>query len=57
MEYMKGKLVEEHENGDFVIVTHVIENEHRWLFLLLGFGDLVKVLEPQEIIVQNLYSD
>lgn len=66
MEYMEGKVVEECENGDFVIVTHGIENERMWFSFLLGFGDSVKVLEPQEIIdmlkekavqIQNLYRD
>ncbi|BDF34714.1 MULTISPECIES: isochorismatase family protein [Extibacter] len=50
MEYMKGKIVEERENGDFVIVTRGIENDRMWLSMLLGFGDSVKVLEPQEVI-------
>lgn len=66
MEYMKGKIVEERENGDFVMVTHGIENERIWFSLLLGFGDSVEVLEPQEIIdmlkektlqIHNLYRD
>lgn len=66
MEYMKGEIIEEHENGDFVIATHVKENERLWLSLLLGFGDSVEVLEPREIIdmlkekssqIQNLYKD
>jgi predicted DNA-binding transcriptional regulator YafY len=66
MEYMKGKIVEERENGDFVMVTHRIENDRMWFSLLLGFGDSVEVLEPQEIIdmliektlqIQNLYRD
>lgn len=50
MEYMKGKIIEERENGDFVMVTHGIENDRMWLSMLLGFGDSVKVLEPQEVI-------
>lgn len=66
MEYMKGKIVEERGNGDFVMVTHVIENERIWLSMLLGFGDSVEVLEPREVIdmikekifrIQNLYRD
>lgn len=66
MEYMKGKIVEERENGDFVMVTHGIENQRMWFSLLLGFGDSVEVLEPQEIIdllkektlqIQNLYKN
>ena len=66
MEYMKGKVVEEYENGDFIIETRGIENERIWFSMLLGFGDSVKVLEPQEVIdmlkekalqIQNLYRD
>lgn len=66
MEYMKGKIIEERENGDFVMVTHGIENDRMWLSMLLGFGDSVKVLEPQEVIdmlmektlqIQKLYRD
>lgn len=66
MEYMRGKIIEERENGDFVIATYGIENERMWLSLLLGFGDSIEVLEPQEVIdmlkekalqIQNLYGD
>lgn len=66
MEYMKGKIIEERENGDSVIATYGIENERMWLSLLLGFGDSIEVLEPQEVIdmlkekalqIQNLYGD
>lgn len=54
MEYLKGKVLEEHKNGDFVISLHLPENERMWFSLLLGFGDMVKVLEPQELIDQLL---
>jgi len=66
MEYMKGKIVEVHENGDFVMEMHGIEDGRLWFSMLMGFGDSVKVLEPQEIIdmikektlqIQNLYKD
>lgn len=66
MEYLKGKVLEEHENGDFVILLHSPENERMWFSLLLGFGDKVKVLEPQELKdrllqkaceIQNLYNN
>jgi len=65
-EYLKGKIIEERENGDFVMVMHGVENERMWFSLLLGLGDLVEVLEPQEIIdmlkekseqIQNLYGN
>lgn len=66
MEYLKGKVLEEHENGDFIISLHSPENERMWFSLLLGFGDKVKVLEPRELKdrllqkaceIQNLYKD
>lgn len=30
MEYLKGRVMEEHENGDFVISLHLPENERMW---------------------------
>ena len=66
MEYLKGSIVEERENGDFVMVMNGVENERMWFSLLLGFGASVQVLEPQEIIdrlkeksqeIQNLYGN
>lgn len=66
MEYLRGEIIEEHENGDFIISLHYPENERMWFSLLLGFGDKVKVLEPQELKdrlikkayeIQNLYKD
>ena len=66
MEYLKGQVIQEHENGDFVLLTDVIENERMWFSLLMSFGGAVKVLEPQEIIdklkeksreIQKLYHD
>lgn len=65
MEYLKGTILEEHENGDFIISLHLPENERMWFSLLLGFGDKVKVLEPKELKdkllqkaceIQNLYK-
>jgi len=66
MEYLKGRIIEECENGDFVLVTDVIETERMWFSLLMGCGNTVKVLEPQEIIdmvkeksaeIQKQYQD
>lgn len=66
IEYLKGSVLEEHENGDFVISLHLPENERMWFSLLLGFGDKVKVLEPQELKdrliqkaceIKNLYKN
>ena len=55
-EYLGGTVVEEYENGDFVILLHLPENERMWFSLLLGFGSKIKVLEPQELknrLLQN----
>ncbi len=66
MEYLKGKILEECPNGDFVMEMHSVENERMWFSLLLGFGDKVEVLEPQEVIdmvreksaeIQKLYEE
>lgn len=66
MEYLGGRVLEEFENGDFVILLHSPENERMWFSLLLGFGDKVKVLEPDELKdrllqkaneIQKLYMD
>jgi predicted DNA-binding transcriptional regulator YafY len=66
MEYLKGQIIQERDNGDFVLITDVIENERMWFSLLMGFGGAVKVLEPQGIIdilkeksreIQKLYLD
>lgn len=65
LEYLKGKIIEEHENGDFMLAINYPENERMWFSLLLGFGDSVEVLEPQVLRdrllqkaceIQNLYS-
>ncbi len=50
IEYLKGKIVEEYQNGDFVMEMQVVEHERMWFSLLLSFGDKVRDLEPQEII-------
>lgn len=66
MEYLKGTIVEEYDNGDFILSMHAIESERMWFSLLLGFGDDVKVLEPEELKerllqkscqIQNLYKE
>lgn len=49
MEYLKGKIMEEYENGDCMVSLHLPENERMWFSLLMGFGDKVEVLEPLEL--------
>lgn len=47
-EYLSRNLIEEYENGDFVVELHV-PFERMWFSLLLGFGNQIEVLEPDEI--------
>lgn len=65
MEYLRGRIQETYEDGDFVMTLHLPENERMWYSLLLGFGDKVEVIEPKELKeslmkkaleIQNLYS-
>jgi predicted DNA-binding transcriptional regulator YafY len=49
LEYLTGKILEEEANGDFIYGMCVPENERMWFSLLLGFGDRVQVLEPEEL--------
>jgi len=48
-EYLNGTIVEVHENGDFIIHIHAIEDERMWFAMLLSFGNMVEVLEPAEL--------
>jgi predicted DNA-binding transcriptional regulator YafY len=47
-EYLKARLVEEKENGD-AVYDFCAPFERMWFSLLLGFGDRVQVLEPEEL--------
>lgn len=49
LEYLQGQIVAEHESGDFTYAMQLPENERMWFSLLLGFGDQVRVLEPEEL--------
>lgn len=46
IEYLRGTLVEESENGDALMRLSVVENEQLWLGTLLSLGDNVEILEP-----------
>lgn len=50
LEYLNGTILEEYENGDFLLALHV-PFERMWFSLLLGFGDQVQVLEPEDVKV------
>ena len=48
LEYLNYNIVEERENGDFVIAMSV-PFERMWFSLLMGFGNQIKVLEPEQL--------
>ena len=48
LEYLCSNIIEDHGNGDF-IVTMNVPLERMWFSLLMGFGDKVQVLEPEEL--------
>lgn len=48
-EYLRGRVVEEYENGDAKLALTVVENELFWFGALLSFGDAIEVLEPAHI--------
>ena len=48
-EYLNGVITETYENGDFIMRVHVIEDERMWFAMLLSFGSLIKVIEPEEL--------
>lgn len=51
-EYLNGQIVEELNNGDFILSMHVPANERMWFSLLLGFGDQITVIEPDELRIR-----
>lgn len=49
IEYLGDNIIEECENGDFILQLNEVPFERMWFSLLLGFGDQVEVLEPDEL--------
>lgn len=49
LEYLNGDIQEEFENGNFIMNLYVPENEHFWFSTILGLGNKIKILEPEEI--------
>lgn len=49
LEYIKGKIINEYDNGDFLLALHVPKNERMWFSILLGFGNNITVIEPDEL--------
>lgn len=52
-EYFKNGEITELDNGDIILKLHV-PFERMWFSLLLGFGNKVQVLEPEEIKMELL---
>ncbi len=48
-EYLNGNIIEEKENGDVLMTLHTPTNERMWFSLLLGFGNDILIIEPQEL--------
>ena len=66
IEYLKGNIELEYENGDFIMNLHLPENEELWFGTLFSLGKLVKVIEPEALKeklcdksreILNLYHD
>ena len=49
LEYLKGTIECEFENGDFLLHIEVPENEMFWYGVVLSFGNQIKVIEPLEL--------
>jgi predicted DNA-binding transcriptional regulator YafY len=49
IEYLNGSIEFEYENGDFIMNLHLPESEQLWFGTLLSLGNLVKVIEPEEL--------
>mgnify|MGYP001036218334 CR=1 FL=1 len=49
LEYLGDNIVAEYENGDFILQPLEVPFERMWFSLLLGFGNQVEVLEPNEL--------
>lgn len=48
-EYLNGQITKEFENGDFEFCFSVPEHETFWFGVILSFGNMAKIIEPQEI--------
>lgn len=66
IEYLKGNIELEYENGDFIMKLHLPENEELWFGTLFSLGKLVEVIEPEALKeklcvksreILNLYHD
>ncbi len=49
IEYLKGEITEEYENGDVRIELDAADNELFWFGALLALGDSAEVISPESI--------
>lgn len=49
IEYLNGKIIRQHDNGDYDMILYVIENEHLWFGTLLSMGDGIEIISPEHI--------
>ncbi len=54
IEYLRGIITEEFNNGDVLMTLNVVENEHFWFGTLLSLGDSVEILEPEGLRLRVL---
>lgn len=48
-EYLGGNITETLDNGDFIMNIHLPEDERMWFAMILSFGNMVMVLEPDDL--------
>jgi predicted DNA-binding transcriptional regulator YafY len=49
LEYLGGEITDTFDNGDFILRMCILEDERPWYAMLLSFGDMITVLEPEEL--------
>lgn len=49
LEYLNGSIAEELEDGGFIYEMYLPEKERLWFSVIMGFGDQVVVLEPDQL--------
>ncbi|WP_127530414.1 helix-turn-helix transcriptional regulator [Paenibacillus kobensis] len=56
IEYLRGTITEELDNGDVLMTLNVVENEHFWYGTMLALGDSVEILTPEKLRIRVLES-
>ncbi len=49
IEYLKGNVEKEFDDGDFILNLHLPENEHFWFGTILALGNKAEVLKPESL--------